>query len=67
MQGLTIQSLQQESIYLHRDIANSMKQLGVGLNGLSSADIVKNVPLFEEPQGSKDYLGDPSLLGKENN
>lgn len=63
-QGLSIQTFKQESIYLHRDIANSMQQLGVGLEGLSSANIVKGVPLFEEPQGSEKYLGDPSLLGK---
>ncbi|GJQ88202.1 hypothetical protein Trydic_g13194 [Trypoxylus dichotomus] len=63
VKGLTIQSLRQESIYLHRDVANSMGQLGVSLDKLSTANIVKNVPLFEEPRGSKDYLGDPSLLG----
>ncbi|KRT85843.1 hypothetical protein AMK59_2277, partial [Oryctes borbonicus] len=62
-QGLTIQSLRQESIYLHRDIVKSMRQLGVKLDKLSTAKIVKNVRLFEEPRGSKGYLGDPNLLG----
>lgn len=65
-QGLTIQSLKQESIYLHRDIASSMEQLGVNLSQLSTAELVKNVPLFEEPPGSRNYLGDPSLLGNLN-
>ena len=63
LQGLSIQELQQETIKLHRDVATSMQQIGVTLEGLPKAEIVKDLLLFEEPAGSENYLGDPTLLG----
>nr|XP_022906021.1 chondroitin sulfate synthase 1 isoform X1 [Onthophagus taurus] len=63
VKGLKIQSLSQESVDLHRDIASSMAQLNVPISEISNADLAKNMKLFDEEAGSDDYLGDPTILG----
>lgn len=59
-----MQANQQESLILHRDIAASMAKLGVDDQHLEEAKLADNLPLFPEPPGSEEYLGDPKLLGK---
>lgn len=49
---------------LHRDIASSMAFLGVKNQELKNAELAEDLPLFPEPPGSRAYLGDPTLLGK---
>lgn len=63
-QGLKLQDNQQESLTLHRDIAASMMKLGINDQQLNRANIAENLPLFDVPQGSDEYLGDSRLLGE---
>lgn len=62
-QGLSIQGKQQENIFLHRDIASSMIELGYRMKSLHTAELVRDLPLFPYDRGTPNYLGDTSLLG----
>lgn len=59
-----MQTALQKSILLHRDIANSMKELGYKIDDLENAYIGESMPLYTVKKGAKKYLGDTSLLGK---
>lgn len=63
LQTLKIQQLLQDSIYLHRDIGDSMRHLGYRLDRLEDVELVKDLPLFNEKRGSEHYLGNTQLLG----
>lgn len=64
LQGLKIQDNHQESLNLHRDITNSMTNMGFQRQQIQDAELAEDLPLFPEPPGSDGYLGDPALLGK---
>ncbi|CAG9766889.1 unnamed protein product [Ceutorhynchus assimilis] len=62
--GLKVQSSLQKSIWLHRDIASSMQELGYSITSLDNATLGKDLPLFPIKKGAERYLGDTSILGK---
>lgn len=64
LQGLSIQSLEQDKINLHRDIALAMKQLNVDRRLLSNAKLGDQISLYPVSIGNPEYLGNPELLGK---
>ncbi|CAH0553195.1 unnamed protein product [Brassicogethes aeneus] len=63
IKGLKIQTNHQDGIYLHRDIAVSMEQLGYSKDRLHKVILVKNLPLYPSKRGNDEYLGDTNILG----
>lgn len=57
-QGLNIQSLEQDKVHLLRDVALSMKELGVPGEELEAAVVGEDVPLFPRRKGHPEYLGE---------
>ena len=66
-QNLQIQDLREQSLDLHRDIASSMRALGVDSEQVEDYMLADGVPLFPEKIGEPGYLGDNSILGKVEN
>ncbi|KAH0954878.1 hypothetical protein HN011_010547 [Eciton burchellii] len=63
MRGLRIQELQQEKIYLHRDIRAMADKLGFNLEASKNYEIAEGVRLFPVDSNSEDYPGDTDMLG----
>ncbi|KAB0800270.1 hypothetical protein PPYR_06010 [Photinus pyralis] len=63
VKGQTIQEKQQESVTLHRDISSSMAYFNIEPSQLQAAELIEDFPLYPEPPGSLNFLGDPELLG----
>jgi hypothetical protein len=63
LQGLRIQELQQEKIYLHRDIRAMADKLGFNLEASKNYEIAEGVRLFPVDSNSEDYPGDTDMLG----
>ncbi|XP_049871595.1 chondroitin sulfate synthase 1 [Pectinophora gossypiella] len=61
--NLRIQELKEEALDLHRDIASSMKYLGVAAEQVGDYMLPGDVPLFPAKLGDPDYLGDNEILG----
>jgi hypothetical protein len=64
IQSLKIQELQQQALALHRDVANMMKLLGHKPDTAQTMMLGKRVPLFPDKMGSRMFLGDTAMLGK---
>lgn len=60
---MRIQDLQQERIYLHRDIHTMAQELGIRLETLKNYEIAEGVRLFPVNPNSEDYPGDTDILG----
>lgn len=61
MQGLRAQELRQNSLSLHRDIAEMRKLMDASGQGTIH---LSGVPIFPEGPASQMYLGDHDILGK---
>ncbi|XP_040173506.1 chondroitin sulfate synthase 1 isoform X1 [Anopheles arabiensis] len=60
MLGLQAQELRQESLLLHRDIAQMTELLQIPR---INKNLAPGVPIFPEDESSTDYLGDHNVLG----
>ncbi|VVC98773.1 unnamed protein product [Leptidea sinapis] len=63
--SLKIQDLRESSLDLHRDIAASVKELGVNKEQVADYVLPGDVPLFPTKMGMPGYLGDNRILGTE--
>ncbi|XP_060526080.1 chondroitin sulfate synthase 1 isoform X2 [Cylas formicarius] len=61
--GLKVQDALQSSLLLHRDIVQSMAELGYRMDRLEHAQLAPGLELFPRKKGQPDYLGDSGLLG----
>ncbi|CAG9565853.1 unnamed protein product [Danaus chrysippus] len=61
--NLHIQSLREQSLDLHRDIASSVHELGVKMDQVADYELEPGVPLFPAKIGEPGYLGNNRILG----
>ncbi|XP_045501289.1 chondroitin sulfate synthase 1 [Colias croceus] len=61
--NLKIQDLRETSLDLHREIASSVKELGVEQDQVADYELPGGVPLFPAKMGTPGYLGNNKILG----